>query len=358
MQSSISLKYSSSPPSDESYMYRCLELAGLAIGYTAPNPMVGAVLVHGEKIIAEGYHQAYGQAHAEVNCLRSVPPEHEHLVPSSVLYVSLEPCAHYGKTPPCADLIIEKKIPKVVVGCRDPFREVDGKGIEKLKSAGIVVKTGILEKECRELNRRFMTFHTRYRPYIILKWAQGADGRIANQDRSRVLITNEITNRLVHQWRSEESAVMVGTNTALYDNPVLTTRLYPGPDPVRLVVDMDLRLPHSLHLFDQAVKTIVFNSLKHEELPNLLFYQVTREVSLVPQVLHALYQMNIGSVLIEGGTRLLQSFIDDGAWDEARVITNRSLWISGGIPAPSLPGPDPIKTETVLSDSISYFRNF
>lgn len=325
-------------------MQRCLQLARLGAGYVAPNPMVGSVLVHEDRIIGEGYHRQYGQAHAEVNCISSVREEDIPLIERSTLYVSLEPCAHFGKTPPCADLIIRKKIPRVVVGCRDPFVEVNGKGIEKLLAAGIEVMVGICEKECLELNKIFFTFHLEHRPYIILKWAQTADGKMAGAGNDRLLISSAYTNRLVHQWRSEISSILVGTNTALSDNPSLTTRLWPGPNPLRLVVDMNLRLPAALHLFDPSATTIVFNlhrhtvpmdgSMRKEEGP--YFYQVTDDVSLPAQIIHALYQLKVTSVLIEGGSRLLQSFIDEGYWDEARVITNESLSIGEGLAAPEL----------------------
>src|SRR5688572_15474429 len=200
-------------------MYRCLQLAEQAAGYTAPNPMVGAVLVHGQRIIGEGYHKLYGQPHAEVNCVNSVAAADQHLMAESIMYVSLEPCAHFGKTPPCSDLIIEKKIPHVVIGCRDPFKQVNGKGIEKLQAAGVQVTVGVLEKEAASLNKRFIHFHTAHRPYIILKWAETADGKIAQEDFSRILISNELTNRLVHKWRSEEASILVGTNTARHDDP-------------------------------------------------------------------------------------------------------------------------------------------
>lgn len=342
--------------SDEKYMHRCIELSKLGQGNVAPNPMVGSVLVHGDLIIGEGYHQKYGEAHAEVNCINSVKPEHRHLIELSSIYVSLEPCAHFGKTPPCADLIITHKIPRVVVGCRDPFPMVAGKGIEKLKAAGIEVITGVLEKECKELNKRFFTFHTQHRPYIILKWAQTGDGKIARTEAphastNRLLISNEYTNRLVHQWRSEEMSILVGTNTALLDNPELNTRLWPGNSPIRLVVDTDLQLPPSLKLFDGKYPTIVFNSQKHtipeeaitlvygaqnESESQLYYYQVTDDVSLVHQVLNALYELKIQSVLVEGGAFLLQSFIDESMWDEARIITNEDLFIGNGLPSPVL----------------------
>ena len=399
-------------------MRRCLELAGLGAGHTAPNPMVGAVLVFEGRIIGEGYHERYGQAHAEVNCIRSVPAGDLHHIRQSTLYVSLEPCAHHGKTPPCADLIIEKKIPKVVVGCRDPFAAVDGKGIEKLLAAGVIVELGVLGKECEWLNKRFLTFHTLHRPYIVLKWAQSANGRLgagagpASQVRaeslvetashtgaashggpgggSRILISNEYTNRLVHKWRSAEAAILVGTNTALSDDPALTARLWTGPDPIRLVVDTALRLPLSLQVFDGKVRTIVFNTLRHDmggghdlagngrgpaqgqepakargfvqaggstqgQAGGLLYYQLATDSSLVHQIVIALYQLNIQSVLVEGGARLLQSFIDEGYWDEARVITNEGLQIPEGLPSPVLGDAEILSHERVFTDNICYY---
>lgn len=340
---------------DELYMQRCLQLAQLAAGHTAPNPMVGAVLVHDGVIIGEGYHKQYGGPHAEVNCINSVAEEHKHLIPSSFIYVSLEPCAHYGKTPPCADLIIRNKIPKVVVGCRDPFKQVDGKGIEKLVNAGIDVTVGVLEKECRQVNRRFFTFHTQHRPYVLLKWAQTGDGKIASYSEERLLISNDISNKLVHKWRSEEAAILVGTNTALMDNPSLTNRLWSGKSPIRLVIDMDLRLPKHLQLFNGEVKTIVFNSIKHEESERVSHYQVTEDVSMVHQILNACYQNNIQSIMVEGGAKLLQSFIDEGMWDEARVITNTQLFIGEGLPAPALSNFNLTNSEELYTDTINYF---
>ncbi|MBD0369183.1 MAG: bifunctional diaminohydroxyphosphoribosylaminopyrimidine deaminase/5-amino-6-(5-phosphoribosylamino)uracil reductase RibD [Flavisolibacter sp.] len=349
-------------------MHRCLQLAQLGQGSVAPNPMVGAVLMHEDRIIGEGYHQQFGQAHAEVNAINAVPSADKHLISSATLYVSLEPCAHFGKTPPCADLIIDRKIPKVVIGCRDPFFLVAGKGIEKLQAAGVDVQTGILEKECRGLNKRFFTFHTQHRPYIILKWAQTGDGKMAapsqpppvgeerNAPQKRLFISNALTNRLVHKWRSEEMAILIGTNTALLDNPELTTRLWPGSNPVRLVVDMDLRLPQSLKLFSGAVKTIVFNKWKHED-GDISYYQVTDDVNLVHQISNALYQLKIQSVMVEGGARLLQSFIDEGWWDEARVITNQSLIIGEGLPASALKHHQLQNIETYEMDTIHYYLN-
>ena len=373
-------------------MHRCLELARLGAGHTASNPMVGAVLVHEGRIIGEGYHQLYGQAHAEVNCLAAVKEEDISLIRHSTLYVSLEPCAHYGKTPPCADLIIRHKVPRVVVGCRDPFPEVDGKGLEKLQAAGVEVEVGVLEKECITLNRRFFTFHARRRPYILLKWAQSANLKIAagkdgaasqggpagsshaavdagstvstanaNPDRtgggSRIFISNEYSNRLVHKWRSEEAAILVGTNTALSDDPALTVRLWKGPQPIRLVLDKELRLPRSLKVFDGQVRTIVFNTVKEEEADNLLYYRLNKGDNVVPQILKALYEFRILSVLVEGGTRLLQSFIDEGVWDEARVITNNELEIPDGLAAPVLKNALAPSRETLLTDTIRTYNN-
>jgi len=363
------------------FMHRCLELARLGAGYVAPNPMVGAVLIHDGKIIGEGYHQKYGEAHAEVNCIASVKNENKSLIPQSVLYVSLEPCSHFGKTPPCTDLIIKNKIPKVVIGRRDPFVEVNGRGIEKLKAAGVEVEVGILENESKELNKRFITFHTKKRPYIILKWAQTADGKIEapskpppkgeafeNSERSRLLISNEYSNRLVHKWRSEEASILVGTNTAMMDDPELTTRLWPGPSPVRLVVDMDLKLPSSLKIFNQQQPTIIFNTKIHSEESEwsppspfmervgVRHYQVTEDTSLIHQITNAIYQLKIQSVIVEGGTKLLQSFIDEEMWDEARIISNRQLAIGNGLPAPVLK--NNLKTEetSLFSDTIEIYK--
>lgn len=318
----------------EHYMRRCIGLAKLGAGSVAPNPMVGAVLVHNNRVIGEGFHSVFGQAHAEVNCIHSVVAADEDLVPHSTLYVSLEPCVHFGKTPPCTDLIIRKKIPKVVVGCIDPFAEVRGNGIIKLRNAGVEVTTGVLEDECIHLNRRFITYHKQHRPYVILKWAQSSNGRMALSDRGRFAISNDLSRRLVHKWRSEEASIMVGTNTAFYDDPELTNRYWSGGQPVRLIVDMDLRLPSSLKIFDRSVRTIVFNAMRHEETENLLLYQVTTDVDLVHQILHALYQLKIQSVLVEGGAKLLQSFIDSQLCDELRIITNETMVIPEGIASP------------------------
>ena len=343
---------------DEKYMFRCIELARKGAGLVAPNPMVGAVLVQDDRIIGEGWHPRYGEAHAEVGAIGQATQSGLTNSQISTLYVSLEPCAHFGKTPPCADLIIRTRIPKVVIGCRDPFEAVNGKGIEKLKAAGIEVVEGVLEKECRELNKRFFTFHEKERPYVILKWAQTADGFMAAEaGRQRLLISNEYSNRRVHQWRSEEAGILVGTNTALLDDPELTNRLWTGPSPVRLVLDMDLRLPESLKLFNSEQKTIVFNEVKAEEHPNLIYYRLEKNKSLISQLMEALYHLKIQSVLVEGGRHLLKSYIASGTWDEARIITNTKMRTGNGLVAPELTNNQLISREAFLTDELLTWKN-
>jgi len=350
---------------EEQYMFRCLQLAAGGAGRVAPNPLVGAILVYRNRIIGEGFHQEFGSPHAEVNCIASVTDEDRHLIKESELYVSLEPCAHFGKTPPCSDLIIRNRIPKVVVGSKDPFPEVNGKGIEKMKNAGIEVVTGVLEKECLELNKRFYRFHTLHRPYIILKWAQTRDHAIASPDGSAVAISNEYTNRLVHRWRSEEMAILVGTRTALLDNPSLTTRLWPGKSPIRLLLDMELKLSSALRVFDDKAPTVIFNLLRHTagnveagRIPaGNWYYQINDRETLVQESPDALYVLGIQSVLIEGGAKTLQSFINANAWDEARVIINEQLNIPSGIKAPQLFDGRQVKSEYFLTDRVDYFVN-
>ncbi len=348
-------------------MHRCIQLAKLGAGHVAPNPLVGAVLVHESRIIGEGFHERYGKAHAEVNCIASVKEDDLKLVSSSTLYVSLEPCVHFGKTPPCTDLIIANKIPKVVVGCTDPYPEVKGKGIEKLKKGGIEVLDHVLLKECLELNKRFITFQLQHRPYVVLKWAQSRNGKMARTDRQRFAISNEFSRRLVHQWRSEEASILVGANTAFHDDPELSNRFWHGANPIRLVTDIELRLPSSLKLFNREIPTIIFNSRKHSleeidfisHLPlgkdGLAYYQVTIDVSLVQQIIHALYQLKIQSVLVEGGGRLLQSFIDENYWDEIRLITNKELNMDEGIVSPVFNGIK-MDEQELFSDRIELFK--
>ena len=338
---------------DEQYMSRCLQLAKLGAGYVAPNPLVGAVLVYEDKIIGEGYHQKYGEAHAEVNCINNVSEENKFLIEKGTLYVSLEPCSHFGKTPPCTDLIIKNKIKKVVIGCKDIYKEVSGTGIQRLQNAGVEVITGILEKECIKLNKRFFTFHQKFRPYIILKWAQTVNGKIGSAEK-RILISNEYSKRLVHKWRSEETAILIGTNTALQDDPLLTTRLWQGENAIRIVIDKDLKLPLALKLFNTDAKTFIYNLAKNSTEENLVYIKLENE-NFIDQMIQSLFEMNIQSVMIEGGAKTLQSFIDEGLWDEARVITNEELIMENGIAAPEMKDFILENQERYLNDVISYY---
>ncbi len=322
----------------EIFMQRCIDLAQLGMGNVAPNPMVGCVIVHNGIIIGEGYHQKFGEAHAEVNAINSV--QNKELLSESTLYVSLEPCAHFGKTPPCSDLIIEKRIPRVVIGTLDPFARVAGKGIERLKKAGIEVESGVLEKECRELNRRFFTFHEQKRPYVLLKWAQTLDGFI-DTDRSETQhptwITNSLSKRLVHRQRSEESAILIGTNTAQYDNPALTVREWKGNQPIRMVIDRKGRLDQQLQIFDHKATTWVFTENEFSETENLKSIRLDFAHDILPQMLTELYKRDILSIVVEGGSILLNSFIQDGLWDEAFVYTGNQFF-GKGVEAPKVTG--------------------
>lgn len=344
-------------PTHDTYMKRCLELALLGAGSVAPNPMVGAVLVHDDNIIGEGYHQQYGQAHAEVNCIDSVPEHMRAMISKSTLYVSLEPCNHFGKTPPCSDLIISHSIPRVVIGCIDPFEKVNGSGIQKLKQAGITVEYGVLEKEARELNKRFFTFHTAGRPYIVLKWAQSSNGKIAAADERRILVSNEYSNRLVHKWRSEETGIMIGTRTALLDDPSLTTRLWKGKNPVRIIVDRYLQLPRELKVFDGESETVILNTIKDIREGKNRYCRIDDDDLFLDKTLRLLYELNIDSILVEGGSSLLQSFIDSNCWDEARVITNRFLVVENGLSAPRFDQKDPVSSSEFFTDKVDYYYN-
>jgi diaminohydroxyphosphoribosylaminopyrimidine deaminase/5-amino-6-(5-phosphoribosylamino)uracil reductase len=321
----------------QKYMQRCIELAQKGLGNVAPNPMVGAVIVHNNKIIGEGYHQKYGEAHAEVNAIRSV--KDTSLLAESTIYVSLEPCAHFGKTPPCSDLIIEKNIPHIVVGCIDPFSEVAGKGIEKLRNAGRNVEVGILEKECVELNKRFFTFHQQQRPYIILKWAQTKDGFIDKVRKDNLpqvnWITQPQTQQVTHLWRSQESAILVGKNTVINDNPSLTCRAIEGKNPIRIIIDKVLSLDSSVYsVFDNQAPTLILNTLKNEKIGNLEYVKL--DFNHFFKAFNAeLYNRGIQSVIIEGGAQTLQGFIDALNWDEARVWKSNQLF-EVGIKAPTL----------------------
>jgi diaminohydroxyphosphoribosylaminopyrimidine deaminase/5-amino-6-(5-phosphoribosylamino)uracil reductase len=319
--------------SDILFMRRALELATLGSGQVSPNPMVGCVIVHQNKIIGEGWHKKYGDWHAEVNAVNAV--EDKSLLKESTAYVMLEPCSHFGKTPPCADLLIKHQLKKVVICNVDSNPLVGGKGIQKLQQAGIDIQTGVLEKEGRELNRRFFTYMEKKRPYIILKWAETADGLVAREDYSSKWISNSISRTLVHSWRALEDAIMVGTQTALYDNPQLTVRDWSGTDPIRIIIDKSLRLPSSLHVFDKKVLTLCYNTIKTEKQDNLEFIKLADSPLFLEEIIQDLYARKIQSVIIEGGSKLLNSFIELRLWDEARVFKSSQVFIKG-IAAPLL----------------------
>ncbi len=350
----------------EHYMKRCMELAGKGLGYTAPNPIVGCVIVNDSKIIGEGYHVSYGSHHAEVNAINSV--KDKSVFSKSRLYVTLEPCSHFGKTPPCTDLILKHKIPEVIIGMKDPFEKVNGSGIQKLKKAGIKVISGVLEKECRFINRRFIIFHEQKRPYIILKWAQSMDGFIAPDQQSFAKtqatipgnkkiywISNEYSRMLVHKWRSEEAAVMTGTNAAQKDDPRLTVRNWQGKNPIRIVIDKNLKLDRSLNLFDRKARTVVYTSKNKSSEINLEFVKINFDGNVLKQIMSHLYGENIQSVIVEGGTILLRSFIEKKLWDEARVFSNNSI-LNSGVTAPEIKG-NILYTREIDNDTLTVFKN-
>lgn len=341
---------------DYGYMQRCLQLAENGSGFVAPNPMVGAVLAYEGKIIGEGWHRKFGEAHAEVNCINSVMESDRHLIKKSTLYVSLEPCSHFGKTPPCADLIIRCKIKKVVIGCVDSFAKVNGSGIEKLRNVGVETVLGDWQDECKNFNKRFFTFHQQQRPYIILKWAQTANKKMAYENNAqRLLISNDITNRLVHRWRSEEAAIIIGKNTAFADNPALTNRLWRGKNPTRMVIDKNLELSANLRVFNNAADTVIFNQLKEAKQKHLHFCKISFDKNILPQILRQCYLQGIQSILVEGGKQLLQSFIDEKIWDECRIITNEKILVENGLNAPYISDTAISKTEYLLSDRVDYY---
>ncbi len=337
------------------FMQRCLDLAMLGLGNVAPNPMVGSVLVHRNKIIGEGFHRKFGELHAEVNAINSV--KNKELLCESSLFVNLEPCSHWGKTPPCADFIIEHKIPKVVIGIIDSFSKVAGKGIEKLRNANIEVKVDILKKESRYLNRRFFTFHEKKRPYIFLKWAKTSDGFIDklrnNFNISPSQISNSFSKMLTHYHRSVESGIFVGTNTALLDNPHLSVREWKEKNPIRIVLDRNLRLPKTLHLFDNQIFTIVFteqNFFENEK--NLEYIKISfeNEKIMLNEILDVLFEKNILSIIVEGGEKLLNTFIRNDFWDEAIVFTS-NFCFGQGVNSPMLPENAILKTNLTLNNN-------
>jgi len=335
---------------DELFMQRVLELAQLGIGQVSPNPRVGCAIVHDNKIIGEGWHQKFGEAHAEVNAVNSV--KDQSLLKESTVYVNLEPCSHFGKTPPCVDLLIKNQVKKVVIANLDTNPLVAGFGIMKLKEKGIEVTVGVLDKAGRELNKRFFTFIEKQRPYIILKWAQTADGFIAQKNFESKWISNQLSRQLVHRWRSEEDAVLVGTHTASHDNPSLTVRDWTGRNPTRIVIDRFLRLNDHLQLFDKKERTICYNMLKHEEHKNLLLVRIN-ENNFQHELVHDLFKRNIQSVIVEGGAQTLQLFMEANLWDEARVFTSKRSF-GEGIKAPTIKG-RLLAEEDIESDRLEIF---
>lgn len=358
----------------EYYMQRCLDLARIGLRDAMPNPSVGAVLVHNGRIIGEGHTSPFGGPHGEVNCINSVAEADRHLIPESTLYVSLEPCSHYGKTPPCCDLIIQQQIKHIVVGTVDPHVKVAGNGIRKLEEAGRAVTVGVLEKECRELNKRFFTFHEKQRPYIILKWAESADGYLSphvmvrsldgsiirQQDlegKKPVWITNQYSRQLVHKWRSGEAAILVGTQTVLDDNPALDVRDWTGKDPVRIVLDRTGRISESYAVKNLKIKTIVLTEQNNLfTLENLHYERIVFNDNLANTIAEVLFRHNLLSVIIEGGRQTLQTFIDAGLWDEARIFKGNAMF-GNGTKAPEITGAF-ISKQTIIDDELLIFRSY
>lgn len=334
------------------FMQRALELARLGFGSVSPNPMVGCVIVHQNKIIGEGYHQQYGGPHAEVNAVNSV--ENKQLLKESDVYVTLEPCSFYGKTPPCADLLVTHKAKKVFISAIDPNPKVSGKGIEILKNAGIEVEQGILEDESEALNKRFFTYINKKRPYIILKWAETSDGFIARKNFDSKWISNQLSRRLVHKWRAEEDAILVGKNTAKYDNPSLNVRDWEGKDPLRIVIDHELQLDSEINLFNKQIPTICYNLKKEETHEGLSFVKLGKD-SFLQELLADLHQRNIQSLIIEGGSQTLKKFIEAGLWDEARIFRSDTSF-GEGIPAPQLLHAQFDGKENIDGDTLLYFN--
>lgn len=342
---------------EEFYIQRCLDIAKNGLGTTYPNPLVGSVIVYDDKIIGEGWHKKSGEPHAEVNAIHSV--KDPSLLSKSTIYVSLEPCSHYGKTPPCCDLIIKHKIPKVVIGTIDPNSKVAGNGIKRLQEHGIQVTVGILEKECLALNKRFFTFHTKKRPYIILKWAESQDGFMAplyKEEKKPVWISNEFSRQLVHKWRSEEQAILVGTNTVIEDNPKLDVRDWNGKNPIRIVLDKTGKIPNDFAIKDNTTKTIIFtegeNLIASE---NCIYENTIFDNELTQSIINILYTYGIQSILIEGGKKTLQSFIDANFWDEARVFVG-NIYLEKGLSAPKIN--KEFQTKIVADDELKLYFNY
>lgn len=341
----------------ELYMKRCLELAAMGLGNTSPNPMVGSVIVFEEKIIGEGFHRNYGEAHAEVNAINSVSDKS--FLKESTLYVNLEPCSHYGKTPPCAELIIKMGIPEVIIGTGDPNPLVLGKGVDMLKNAGIKVTAGVLEKECKDLNKRFFTFHKCQRPFIVLKWAETADGfidKIRTAEDKPEWITNAASKILVHKWRSEEQSIMIGTNTALMDNPALNVREWYGKNPVRVVIDKNGRLPSNLKILDGTHPTIVYtrtNGMNNSK--NLTYINIPQNTDEILFIMNHLYCNKISSVLIEGGAELINSIVAKNLWDETKIFTGK-IFFNKGVRAPEI-NSFPISETEIDGVRLKFYKN-
>lgn len=342
-------------------MARALQLANNALGSAAPNPAVGAVIVHAKKIIGEGFTSSYGGPHAEVNAIKAVADTA--LLESATLYVTLEPCSHFGKTPPCADLIVEHGIPRVVIGLPDPHEKVAGKGIQKLKNAGCEVVLGILEKQCYAHHKRFLTFHENKRPYIILKWAETANGFLAPEPDLRnnipepYWITGPTSRQMVHQWRAEEQAILVGTTTVLHDNPQLNVRHWKGKNPVRIVIDRSLKIKGDYHVLDGSVPTLILTEVTDasEHLKGIEYQHLDFSKNVAHQICSILWQRNLMSMMIEGGAKTLQTFIDEGLWDEARVFTGTTTF-TNGIPAPII-SKESVSAITLEQDKLNFYQN-
>lgn len=340
------------------YMRRCLQLAANGLGLVYPNPMVGSVIVYKGRIIGEGWHHKAGEAHAEVNAIHSV--KEKELLSKATLYVNLEPCSHYGKTPPCADLIIENRIKKVVIGSIDTHHRVGGKGVKRLKEHGIEVIHSIMERECRELNKRFFTFHEKNRPYVILKWAQSKDGYIfPDQTKAEsgapFWISNKYSLQRVHQLRSEEASILVGKNTVLHDNPRLNLRHFDGNGILRLAIDRKLELPSDRHIFDNAVKTVIYNEKIDEVKDAVQYVKLDFEEEVIAQIMKHLHHLEIQSVIVEGGAYTLERFIESGIWDEAMVFEGDQIF-NEGIKGPDI-GVIPFVHQKILNDDIYLFKN-
>jgi diaminohydroxyphosphoribosylaminopyrimidine deaminase/5-amino-6-(5-phosphoribosylamino)uracil reductase len=338
----------------EHYMRRCLQLAELGLAEAAPNPSVGAVLVHENKIIGEGYTSPYGGAHGEVNCINNAKVKYGKIPANSILYVSLEPCSHFGKTPPCSDLIIKHKISRVVIANTDPNPLVAGKGIAKLRTVGIEVIEGVLEDQGFQVNKRFFTFHAKKRPYITLKWAQTTSGFFAPNNKEQFWITNKKTKALVHIWRSQEMGILLGANTIRIDNPRLNTRLIAGKSPIRIIIYTHEALDEQVHIFKDGLPTIVFSFKAQKNFNQVKFFQLNPDENIPKQVINTLYEFEINSILIEGGAFTLNSFIEAGLWDEARVLTGAKE-LPSGIEAPKIRG-NLIEEFQILEDNIQILR--